>query len=47
MARKNNQLERHELEKLADGRVYTAEQAFAGNLIDRTENLDNPINVMK
>ncbi len=47
MARKNNQLERQELEKLADGRVYTAEQAFAAKLIDRTEYLDDTINGMK
>jgi protease-4 len=47
MARKNNQLERKELEKLADGRVYTAEQAVAAKLIDRTEYLDDTINGMK
>jgi len=47
MARKNNQLERQELEKLADGRVYTAEQAVAAKLIDRTEYLDDTINGMK
>lgn len=47
MARKNNRLERKELEKLADGRVYTAEQAVAAKLIDRTEYLDDTINGMK
>jgi len=47
MARKNNQLERQELEKLADGRIYTAEQAIAAKLIDRTEYLDDTINGMK
>lgn len=47
MARKNNRLERKELEKLADGRVYTAEQALAAKLIDRTEYLDDTINEMK
>jgi protease-4 len=47
MARKNNRLERQELEKLADGRVYTAEQAVAAKLIDRTEYLDDTINGMK
>ncbi len=47
MARKNNQLERTELEKLADGRIYTAGQAFAAKLIDRTEYLDETIDKMK
>ena len=47
MARKNNRLERRELEKLADGRVYTAGQALAAKLIDRTEYLDDTINEMK
>lgn len=47
MARKNNRLERQELEKLADGRVYTAEQAVAAKLIDRTEYLDDTISGMK
>lgn len=47
MARKNNRLERKELEKLADGRVYTAEQALASKLIDRTEYLDDTISEMK
>lgn len=47
MARRNNQLERQELEKLADGRIYTAEQAVAARLIDRTEYLDETISGMK
>jgi protease-4 len=47
MARKNNQLERQQLEKLADGRVYTAEQAVAAKLVDRTEYLDETITGMK
>lgn len=47
MARKSNRLERPEIEKLADGRVYTAEQAAAAKLIDRAEYLDDTINGMK
>ena len=47
MARNNNRLERKELEKLADGRIYTAEQALAAKLIDRTEYLDETIIEMK
>jgi len=47
MARRNNQLERQELEKLADGRVYMAEQAVAAKLIDRTEYLNETITGMK
>lgn len=47
MARRNNRLERKELEKLADGRIYTAEQALAAMLVDRTEYLDDTINEMK
>lgn len=47
MARRNNRLERPELEKLADGRIYTAEQAVAAGLIDRTEYLDDTISGMK
>ncbi len=47
MARRNNQLERKELVKLADGRIYTAGQALAAKLIDRTEYLDDTISNMK
>jgi len=47
MARKGNQLERPALEKLSDGRVYTADQACTAKLIDRVEYLDDTINEMK
>ena len=42
-ARPGNRLDRHSLEKLADGRVYTAGQAFDAGLIDRVEYLDETI----
>jgi protease IV len=47
LARPNNRLERQELEKLADGRIYTAEQALAAKLIDRVGYLDEAIDTLK
>jgi protease-4 len=47
LARKNNRLDEKELQKLADGRIYTADQAFATGLIDRVEYLDDAIKDMK
>lgn len=47
MARPNNTLGRKELETLADGRIYTAEQAFSARLIDKTGYLDDVIADMK
>ncbi len=47
LARKNNRLDEKELEKLADGRIYTADQALAAGLIDRVEYLDEAIKDMK
>jgi len=43
MARPGNRLSREELVKLADGRLYTAGQALAARLIDRTGYLDEVI----
>jgi protease-4 len=47
LARRNNRLNEKELEKLADGRIYTADQALAAGLIDRVEYLDDAIGDMK
>ncbi len=47
LTRKNNRLDEKELEKLADGRIYTADQALAAGLIDRVEYLDDAIKDMK
>jgi protease-4 len=47
MARPNNKLSRHDLEKLADGRIYTAGQALAAGLIDKTGYLDDAIADLK
>jgi protease-4 len=47
LARRNNSLDEKELEKLADGRIYTADQALASGLIDRVEYLDDAIVEMK
>ena len=47
LARPNNRLERKELEKLADGRIYTAEQALTAKLIDRVGYLDEAIDALK
>lgn len=43
MARPGNKLSLAELKKLADGRIYTAEQALKGRLIDKTGYLDDVI----
>jgi protease IV len=43
MARPGNKLTLAELKKLADGRIYTAEQALKGRLIDKTGYLDDVI----
>jgi len=43
MARSGNKLSLAELKKLADGRIYTAEQALKGRLIDKTGYLDDVI----
>jgi len=47
LARPGNKLERKELETLADGRIYTADQALAAKLIDRVEYLDDTIKALK
>jgi len=47
MARPNNKLSRQELQKLADGRIYTAGQALAAGLIDKTGYLDDVIADLK
>lgn len=47
MARPGNRLTREELTKLADGRLYTASQALAARLIDRTGYLDEVIAGMR
>lgn len=47
LARKNNLLDEKELQKLADGRVYTADQAHASGLIDKVAYLDDAIKDMK
>ncbi len=46
-ARPNNHLSRAELESLADGRIFTADQALQVKLIDRTGYLDDVIDAMK
>lgn len=47
MARPGNRLQRPELEKLADGRVFTADDALKVGLIDRVGYLDDVIEEMK
>ncbi|WP_298434988.1 signal peptide peptidase SppA [Geobacter sp.] len=47
LARPGNRLGRAELEKLADGRVFTADEALQAGLIDRVEYLDDVIAGMK
>ena len=47
ISRPNNTLSRKELEILADGRIYTAEQALSARLIDKTGYLDDVIADMK
>ena len=46
-ARPGNRLDRKTLEKLADGRIYTAEQALDARLIDRVAYLDETVAAMK
>lgn len=46
-ARPGNRLERKELEILADGRIYTAEQALQAKLIDRIGYLDDTVSAVK
>ncbi|HTG83006.1 MAG TPA: signal peptide peptidase SppA [Geobacteraceae bacterium] len=47
VARPHNSLSREELKPLADGRIYTAPQALAAKLIDKTGYLDDVIADMK
>ena len=47
IARPRNSLQRGELEKLADGRIYTSDQALQARLIDRVGYLDETIDTMK
>ncbi len=47
LARPGAPLSKPELEKLADGRIYTAKQALAFHLIDRIGYLDDAISAMK
>lgn len=47
LARPGSSLTRAELEKLADGRIFTAEEAAAAHLIDRVGYLDETIALMK
>ncbi|HEY4744862.1 MAG TPA: S49 family peptidase, partial [Desulfuromonadaceae bacterium] len=47
MARPGNKLSRDELRTLADGRLYTADQALKGGLIDRIGYLDDVITAIR
>ena len=47
MARPGNILNRKDVESLADGRIYSSEQALAAKLIDRVGYLDDVISEMK
>ncbi len=47
LARPGNRLERKDLEKLADGRIFTAEQALAAKLVDRVGYLEEAIDALK
>jgi protease-4 len=47
LARPGGSLTKPELEKLADGRIFTAEQATAARLIDRVGYLDDTVAAMK
>jgi protease-4 len=47
LARPGNRLSRPELERLADGRVFTADDALKAGLIDRVTYLDDVIEGMK
>jgi len=47
LARTGNRLDRKELDTIADGRIYTAEQAQSLKLVDRIGYLDDAITAMK
>ena len=47
LARPGSTLTREQLERLADGRIFTAEQAKAARLIDRVGYLDDAVTAMK
>lgn len=47
LARPGGSLTKPELEKLADGRIFTAQQAVAARLIDRVGYLDDTVAAMK
>lgn len=47
ISRPNNSLSRSELQAVADGRIFTASQALAAKLIDKTGYLDDAITDMK
>jgi protease-4 len=47
LARPNNRLSKEELKKLADGRIYTSDQAVRAGLIDGVEYLDDSVAAMK
>jgi protease-4 len=47
LARPGNRLDRAEVKKLADGRIFTADQALSAGLIDRIGYLDDTIEAMK
>lgn len=47
LARPGNRLTREELRTLADGRIYTADQALAGKLVDRIGYLDDVITMVR
>jgi len=47
LARPGGSLTKPELEKLADGRIYTAQQAAAARLIDRIGYLDDTVAALK
>lgn len=47
LARPGNTLNRKEMETLADGRVYTADQALAAKLVDRIGYIDDVITGLK
>jgi protease IV len=46
-SRRGNTLDRKGIEALADGRIYTADQAFDAKLVDRVGYLDETITAMK
>ena len=47
LARPGTPLTREELARLADGRIFTAEQALAARLIDRVGYLDDTVAALK